>query len=99
MQARGSSRRYAKRYITDDLCNVVRQGKDDDGRGAIENLIDATQVKELADLIAATKTNLAGFLKTMVSGADELADIRVRDFARLVLALRDKQAKQKDAKK
>ena len=45
LQARGSSRRYAKRYIVDDLCNVVRKGKDDDARGALEALIDTTQIK------------------------------------------------------
>jgi len=91
LQARGSSRRYAKRYITDDLCNVVRKGKDNDGRGAIEQLIDATQLKELTDLIKATATDEAAFLKTMVSGAESLQDIRQRDYPRLIMALRDKK--------
>jgi hypothetical protein len=95
LQARGSSRRYAKRYITDDLCNVVRKGKDDDARGALEALIDPTQIKQIADLIAATKTDEAGFLKIMVSGAETLADVRQRDFNRLVLALKDKQRRVK----
>jgi hypothetical protein len=90
LQARGSSRRYAKRYITDDLCNVVRKGKDDDARGAMEKLIDAAQVKMLETLIKKTDTNVANFLKVMVSGAQTLADIRVRDLPRLELALRDK---------
>ena len=91
MQARGSSRRYAKRYIVDDLCNVVRKGKDDDARGAIEQLIDATQIKELSDLLKATQTIEASFLLTMVSGAESLHDIRQRDFPRLIMALREKQ--------
>jgi hypothetical protein len=95
LQARGSSRRYAKRYIVDDLCNVVRKGKDDDARGALEALIDATQIKELTDLIKATATNEAGFLNTMVTGAETLHDIRQRDFPRLVMALRDKQRRTK----
>ena len=93
LQARGSARRYAKRYIVDDLCNVVRKGRDDDARGAIEQLIDATQLKELLDLIKSTATVEATFLKTMVSGAESLHDIRQRDFPRLVMALRDKAAK------
>jgi hypothetical protein len=93
LQARGSSRRYAKRYITDDLCNVVRKGKDDDGKGAMEALIDATQIKTLTDLIKKTETNEANFLKIMVSGADAIADVRVRDYPRLELALRDKLRK------
>ena len=91
LQARGSSRRYAKRYVTDDLCNVVRKGKDDDAKGALEALIDATQLKELTDLIKATATDEAAFLKTMVSGAESLQDIRQRDYPRLIMALREKK--------
>ena len=93
MQARGSSRRYAKRYITDDLVNIVRKGKDDDARGAMEALIDATQVKKLDELIKATATVEATFLTTMVSGADSLHDIRQRDFPRLLMALQEKRQK------
>jgi hypothetical protein len=101
LQARGSSRRYAKRYITDDLCNVVRKGKDDDARGAMEALIDAAQVKMLETLIKRTETNEATFLKVMVTGAETLQDIRVRDLPRLELALRDKLKKtvRKEAEK
>jgi hypothetical protein len=95
LQARGSSRRYAKRYIVDDLCHVVRRGKDDDARGAMEALIDATQIKELVDLINATASDEAAFLKMMVTGAESLHDIRQRDFPRLVMALRDKQRRAK----
>jgi hypothetical protein len=93
VQARGSSRRYAKRYIVDDLCNVVRKGKDDDARGALEALIDATQIHQLVDLLKATSTAEATFLKTMVSGAESLQDVRQRDFPRLVMALREKAAR------
>jgi hypothetical protein len=99
LQARGSSRRYAKRYVTDDLCNVVRKGKDDDARGAMEALIDATQLKELVTLIKATTTDEANFLKLMVTGAESLQDIRQRDFPRLVMALRERQQKQRATKK
>jgi hypothetical protein len=91
LQARGSSRRYAKRYIVDDLCNVVRKGKDDDAKGAMEALIDTTQIKELLDLIKATATDEQAFVKTMVSGAVEVQDIRQRDFPRLIMALREKK--------
>ena len=95
LQARGSSRRYAKRYIVDDLCNVVRKGKDDDARGAMEALIDATQIKELTDLLKSTATIEATFLTTMVSGAESLHDIRQRDYPRLIMALREKQKRVK----
>jgi hypothetical protein len=95
LQARGSSRRYAKRYITDDLCNVVRKGKDDDGRGAVFEPIDAAQLSELQDLLTATKTDEAKFLELFVTGATRLEEVRQRDFARLVIALRQKQGKAK----
>jgi hypothetical protein len=98
LQARGSSRRYAKRYIVDDLVNIVRKGKDDDARGAMEALIDATQIKELTDLLKSTQTIEVAFLTTMVTGAETLHDIRQRDFPRLIMALREKKAK-REAKK
>lgn len=90
LQARGSAQTYAKRYITDLLCNVVRKGIDNDGRGAADSFIDAKQLKTLTDLIAKTKTVEDSFLRRMVTGADNLADIRARDFPRLELTLREK---------
>lgn len=93
-QALGSASRYAKRYVTDDLCNIVRKGKDNDGRGAIENVIDATQIGELAALLKTTKTEEKPFLEMMVTGVESLEQIRVRDFPRLVLALKQKQQRQ-----
>jgi hypothetical protein len=98
LQARGSSRRYAKRYIVDDLVNVVRKGKDDDARGAMEALIDAVQQQYLLDLIRETATDEVAFVKTMVSGAESLHDIRQRDYSRLIMALREKKQR-KAAKK
>lgn len=95
LQARGSAQTYAKRYCADLLCNIVRKGRDDDGRGALEALIDGTQTQELLDLIAATKTDEAAFLKIMVSGAQKLEDVRQRDFNRLLLALKDKARRTK----
>lgn len=94
LQARGSAQTYAKRYIADLLCNIVRKGADNDGRGAVDNLIDAKQVKELDDLIQLTDTKVDSFLNTMVTDVKELADVRVRDFPRLVLALKERQKKQ-----
>jgi hypothetical protein len=91
IQARGSSRRYAKRYVTDDVCNVIRKGKDDDARGAMEALIEPTQIKELVALIKATNTDEAAFLQLMVSSATTLEDIRQRDYSRLIMALREKK--------
>jgi hypothetical protein len=49
------------------------------------------QLKELTDLIKATATDEAAFIKTMISGAESLQDIRQRDYPRLIMALREKK--------
>lgn len=94
LQARGSAQTYAKRYIADLLCNVVRKGLDNDGRGSVDAFIEARQVKELKKLIEATNSNTETFLNTMVTDVKALEDVRVRDFPRLVTALEAKKASQ-----
>lgn len=91
LQARGSSQTYAKRYIADLLCNIVRKGTDNDGRGVVDAFIDARQAKELTDLIKVTDTNLEAFLNTMLTDVKNVADIRARDYSRLYLALKERQ--------
>jgi hypothetical protein len=95
LMARGSAQTYAKRYIADLLCNIVRKGIDDDARRAMQATIDPKQVAELARLIKATNTVEASFLKMMISGVDSLADISPRDYPRLLMALQEKQRKVK----
>jgi hypothetical protein len=90
LQARGSAQSYAKRYIADLLCNVVRKGQDNDGRGAVDAFIDHKQVAELIDLLNKTETKEAAFLNTMLTDVKEIADIRVKDFPRLILALKER---------
>jgi hypothetical protein len=94
LQARGSSQTYAKRYIADLLCNIVRKGADNDGRGAVDAFIDAKQAKELTDLMKATDTKEGAFLNTMLTDVKQIADIRVRDYSRLQLALKERQRRQ-----
>lgn len=94
LQARGSAQTYAKRYIADLLCNVVRKGADNDGRGAVDAFIEAKEIKELEALIKSTDTKVKPFLNTMLTDVSDIADIRMRDYPRLVLALREKQKRQ-----
>lgn len=94
LQARGSAQTYAKRYIADLLCNVVRKGLDNDGRGAVDAFIEAGQVKELRKLIKDTKTDEAAFLNAMLTDVKQIEDIRVRDFPRLMTALEARKTKQ-----
>ena len=90
LQARGSAQSYAKRYIADLLCNIVRKGQDNDGRGAVDNFIDEKQIKEINKLIKDTNTNVEAFLNTMLTDVKSVEDIRGRDFPRLTLALKTK---------
>lgn len=90
LQARGSAQSYAKRYVADLLCNVVRKGIDDDAKRAMQASIDPKQVAELARLIKATKTNEASFLKAMITGVESIADISPRDYARVLMVLQAK---------
>jgi hypothetical protein len=91
LQARGSAQSYAKRYIADLLCNVVRKGQDNDGRRDADYFIDQGQVKELTGLVEQTNTNLSAFLNTMLTDVKEIADVRVRDYPRLVMALEERK--------
>jgi hypothetical protein len=94
LQARGSAQTYAKRYIADLLCNIVRKGADNDGRGSVDNFIEGRQVKELTDLLKATDTKPEAFLNTMLTDVKEIENIRMKDFPRLVLALKERQKRQ-----
>jgi hypothetical protein len=95
LMARGSAQTYAKRYIADLLCNIVRKGIDDDARRAMQATIDPKQVAELNRLIKLTNTNEEGFLKMMVTDAESVGDIRPRDYPRLLMALQEKARKRK----
>ena len=94
LQARGSAQTYAKRYIADLLCNVVRKGIDNDGRGVVDNFIEMRQVTVLDDLIKSTETNVDAFLNIMLTDVKDLESIRQRDYPRLLMALHEKQKKQ-----
>lgn len=91
LQARGSAQTYAKRYIADLLCNVVRKGLDNDGRGAVDAFIEVKQVKEIRQLIKETNTDEEKFLAQFVTDVKAVEDVRVRDFSRLVTALNTKK--------
>lgn len=93
LQARGSAQTYAKRYITDLLCNIVRKGIDDDARRAMQASIDPKQVAEIKRLMTATNTNEAGFLRMMITGAATVEEIAPRDYPRVLMALQEKLAK------
>jgi ERF superfamily protein len=98
LQAAGGALSYGKRYTAELLLNIVRKGEDTDAVGALDRKITAKQVSELSTLLAETATELQYFLKVMVSDATELADVRERDFVRLVNALNDRKRNQANKK-
>jgi hypothetical protein len=97
LQAVGGAISYGKRYTAELLLNIVRRGIDDDAITVGIKRINADQVAELAKLLEDTKTTTENFLKVMV-GEDitALADVRERDFARLLNALNEKKRVKKE---
>lgn len=91
LQAQGSAVSYCKRYLAEELCNIVRKGQDDDGRSAVPKPITPAQATELRTLIKAVKTQPDTFLRLFVTGCEKIEDIQERDFPRLVNALKEKQ--------
>lgn len=91
LQAIGSAISYAKRYLAEGLCNIVRKGEDDDGRSADKKVVTDAQIKELTKLLQAVSTTPETFLRLFVTGAEAMVDIPARDYPRLVNALREKQ--------
>ncbi len=90
LQANGSTLAYGKRYCSEMLVNIVREGEDNDGAGG-NDPIDAESVKRLNDLIMETKSNFDQFVKFM--GVKGLPEILTKDYATAVNALLAKKAK------
>jgi len=94
LQAIGSTTSYLKRYLAEELCNIVRKGEDNDGQTVLK-LITEKQIAELETLLKAVKTQPDTFLRLFVTGCERMEDIPERDFPRLVNALREKQRSMK----
>ena len=91
LQARGSSVSYAKRYLAEELCNIVRCGVDDDGISAGLQPISLEQKQELALLLKDVKTSPETFLRLFVTGIENMHEIPAREFPRLKNALLEKK--------
>jgi hypothetical protein len=91
LQAIGSAKSYAKRYLAEGLCNIVRKGEDDDGKRAVPKAITPAQATELRVLMKAIKTQPETFLRLFVTGCEKIEEIQERDYPRLINALKEKQ--------
>lgn len=87
LQAMGSTLSYGKRYCAEMLLNIVREGEDNDA--STSEPITAEQVKQLSDLLTATKGNLDRFCEFM--GVVAIPDIQNKDFAKALNALMAKK--------
>ena len=93
LQAVGGAISYGKRYTAEMLLNIVRRDVDNDAITVGIKRINSDQVAQLAKLLEDTKSDTKLFLSLM-SDVSELADVRERDFARLVNALNEKKRQQ-----
>lgn len=89
LQAMGSTLSYGKRYVAEMLFNIVREGRDDDGKLGGTVFISAEQKQELVALIQETKADTVGFLRYME--VPSLDEIEARNFPAAVTALHAKR--------
>jgi hypothetical protein len=99
LQAIGSAITYAKRYVAEALCNIIRTGQDDDAASAYLKKLSKDQVTELCDLLKKVGTSEQTFLQLFLTDIQAMEDISQRDFPRLRTALQAKlkQQEKKDA--
>jgi len=89
IQAVGSSDKYARRYLTERLLNLVTEGQDDDGNGV--GLIDQKQLNSLLDMKIAAEMDdrqTLAFLKLI--GVERFEDINQAAFPIAYRALQGK---------
>lgn len=87
-QARGGSVTFGRRYVTEMLLNIVREGADTDDA---QTTISAEQALQIESLIAETGTNTAAFLE--IYGAQSVIDLPVQCFNGAVAMLNKKRGK------
>lgn len=88
IQAFGSTTSYARRYMTLLIFDVAT-GDDNDGNATdLPGTINATQVKELEDLLTETNQNKAKFLE--YAKAETLEDILAKNFETAKLAIKER---------
>lgn len=96
LQAGGSTLSYGKRYTTEMLLNIVREGEDDDGKLGGTRFITAEQVDELRRYLKATSTDEAAFLQHFeVASVENLQVAAYAPARNMLLQKLDRQAKAK----
>ena len=91
LQAMGSTLSYGKRYCTEMLLNIVREGADDDGKSGGTRYVTEDQALEIEGLITATKSDRIGFMRHFE--IESVLELKVEHYTAAVNMLRQKQAK------
>ncbi len=91
IQAIGSAVTYLQRYTLLALTGLATRDQDNDGKTIDENYISDKQKSTIVDMIQATGTDEAKFLKYL--GVEELDKIKETDFNKAMTALRAKVKK------
>lgn len=92
LQAMGSTLSYGKRYCTEMLLNLVREGADDDGLSGGTRYITAKQVEEITALIKITSTDSARFCQ--VYDIRSIEEMKADTFTAAKNTLEQKRRKQ-----
>lgn len=82
LQATGSGRSYAKRYLALDMLNIVTEGADDDANSA-DPISDeqAMDIQTMLDYLALEPKQLTGFWRW--AAAERVSEIQRKDFERI----------------
>jgi hypothetical protein len=90
LQAFGSSKAYAERYLTEMLCGLVRCDEDNDGNRRAANddgRITEGQVEELHDLMTRGRIREGTVLEKMAPGLRSISQLPAKDYPRIKNAL------------
>lgn len=89
IQAVGSARSYAKKYIFEGLLNIVTIGEDDDAQTF--SYITTVQASELESLLVKYEIDKEKFLKQF--GVESIDKIMANNFETLIRAINERNAK------
>ena len=89
LQAVGSTLSYAKRYLVEAFCNIIRQGVDDDGKVGGTRYLSDEQVTQINDMLRAAGANLNAFLQHF--GADSVESSEEKHFTTAMNSLAKKK--------
>lgn len=97
LQAFGSAKAYAERYLTEMLCGLVRCDEDNDGNrqksddtARVDGRMTAEELKELDDLMVRTHSSEGALLATHKLDFRSIQQVPGREFIRLRNALLNK---------